>query len=1126
MQPSPRAPRSSIAFVIALLIACVGAVVAPTASGQPSPAPSPSGSASPGPAGDALSVRLLNPSTGYDDPPKVSDRFDGVDTHYTIVAQTTGAAQSAILEASIAPQNSDGGFDNEMLIGELERVSSTSDVWQYDWDIPESLSDGTALVTVRAFVDTPAGFVETGSDAVEVSLGFEDTSPQPIGAWETVDVSWPEQEGVLGWYKPRVGAWRTLVDGTTSPGANYVQVLLSTTPAGEPPVFVPCGSGPVTVQAGVPRFSARCTLDASTVPSAVTTIAVVAEFRETNTSTRLPQAADVRVVDSYTLSPEDMSVRLTPVARRVVAPATACQAFTVHVRDEHGRLVLGANVDVHASGPADELILAGTQMYVPDMAHATEQTLTCPGSETEVPMNPLPPATRNQGEHNVPGGLDVKHMENRNGTGLDGTSQAAGVAAFLLASENPGKTHVTVWVDDEEIARENDQRPLDNDRLDPGEPTGTALMQWLTANPTLSLDPLGGTVPTDACFPFVVKARAGTAALPELNVDVHATGPDAELDFCDPAGASKRRSPAPGTGANTHTAEDERESHHLSSTAPPTQHTEGETDEAGNLVVGLASPSPGDTTVVAWIDGEPGADDDVQGGAEASASGTVSWATSAEGAELGFVNPSPYGGGTEGAGTGLQLPDDGGVAEVLVRVDLADSAPAVEIMLSRDNRRTFSKIGEAQRVAKTDLFRFEWPISLPDGTYVLRARIPGTEIVEDVTVTVGAGERLPTIPNPAFETLEIRKPEAGEGAPFTRRSTTVTGRASAGAEGVDVYYTKVPAKDTPRLQDWIFCGYADLAGTGTARQDFSTPCTLTGSDQAGQVTGIAAITYDCTVDGCDANPFPDPPADGAPAMREQGQKDTGQALRVFGYEAHPRLALEPAEVQATTGDCRQLEVVLRDQTGQPIAGANADLHLDGAPAAYFCRPADAPSGFRAPDAGGHTPGELEAGHADGSPGVHAEGETLPDGKLVFGVASAEPGDVQVTAWLDRNDDDLRDGDDLSDTSVVHWVAPAGRCSITGSEGPDVLRGTAGADVFCGLEGNDVIRARGGDDTVFAGEGADRVFGAGGRDSIRGGRGRDFLNGGPGRDTCRGGLGRDRIVRCESTSPGPVRRSGV
>ena len=54
------------------------------------------------------------------------------------------------------------------------------------------------------------------------------------------------------------------------------------------------------------------------------------------------------------------------------------------------------------------------------------------------------------------------------------------------------------------------------------------------------------------------------------------------------------------------------------------------------------------------------------------------------------------------------------------------------------------------------------------------------------------------------------------------------GAAQEGNTGKDA---GVAAKDTPRLFDWIPCGYADLSGTGTQPQDFSTPCTLAGADQ-------------------------------------------------------------------------------------------------------------------------------------------------------------------------------------------------------------------------------------------------------------------------------------------------------
>ncbi|HEX2195321.1 MAG TPA: hypothetical protein VHJ76_00220, partial [Actinomycetota bacterium] len=702
-------------------------------------------------------MQLLNPSTAYDATPKVNDRFDGVDSLYTIVVRTTGSAESAILEAVVAPQNSDGTYQNEIHIGDLVRVGE-SDVWELDWNIPASLREGLARITVRAFVETADGFVETGSDSAVVDVFYSDPGAAPVGSYETIDLLWPEQTGLLGWFKPRVGAWRVVIDGTTSPGANFVQLFVSTTRPGEDLSFVPCGSTGVTARTGFNSFSGRCTLAATALPSQVTAVAALAEFREVNSGTRFPQAADVRAVTSYDVDPHDMSVAVTPSWRRAPAPATSCQQYVVTVTDEHDRPVLGANVDIHATGPTDELILMANGLFVPG-DHSTEDTLPCPAAGAV----PLPQNPRTQGDHNVPGGIDSKHMENGLGTGLDLQSQLPGQTSFLVASEHPGFTEFDVWVDEEQIDRETQQRPLDDDRLEPGEPSAEPRAQWLPAPLTLSLDPAGGTAPVGTCFPYVVKARSGTAAVPGINVDVHATGPDDELDFCTPPGAADRRAPAEGSGAAAHTAEEPGESHHFSTTGADTQHTEGETDAAGNFVVGLRSPATGDTTVVAWIDGEVGADDDVQGGAETNASGTISWASAASEAELGFVNPSPYGGnttatGTAGSGSGTQLPDAGGITTIRVRADMADAAPAIEILLSRDGRRTYTTIGDAERVGRTDVYELVWPIDLPDGNYGLRARIPGTTIVEDVDVKVGAGDLLPMVPAPAYETLRIDRP--------------------------------------------------------------------------------------------------------------------------------------------------------------------------------------------------------------------------------------------------------------------------------------------------------------------------------------------------------------------------------
>ena len=60
------------------------------------------------------------------------------------------------------------------------------------------------------------------------------------------------------------------------------------------------------------------------------------------------------------------------------------------------------------------------------------------------------------------------------------------------------------------------------------------------------------------------------------------------------------------------------------------------------------------------------------------------------------------------------------------------------------------------------------------------------------------------------------------------------------------------------------------------------------------------------------------------------------------------------------------------------------------------------------------------------------------------------------------------------------------CTITGSNGPNVIVGTPGSDFICAYGGNDVIRGLGGNDRILGGGGADRVYGGGGDDRILGG----------------------------------------
>jgi RTX calcium-binding nonapeptide repeat (4 copies) len=87
---------------------------------------------------------------------------------------------------------------------------------------------------------------------------------------------------------------------------------------------------------------------------------------------------------------------------------------------------------------------------------------------------------------------------------------------------------------------------------------------------------------------------------------------------------------------------------------------------------------------------------------------------------------------------------------------------------------------------------------------------------------------------------------------------------------------------------------------------------------------------------------------------------------------------------------------------------------------------------------------------------------------------------------------------------------AAACTITGTNGPDILIGTPGRDVICGLGGNDVLDGNGGNDILRGGPGNDLLNGGNGNDVLAGGPGNDKLQGDRGSDRVYGGLGKDVI----------------
>lgn len=1190
-----------VAAVLCLMLVLAGASMGLTGSvafSQPSPSGSPSGS----PAPTGPQIFLLNPNVTYDpgfeasepprepsdpmdplgdlDPPKVSDEFDGVDERYHVVAVVKNAPSNPLIEAYFAPSG-----ENEVTVGQLSPVPGSNDTYEFFWDIPEaSIDPGFGTFAVRMYSQTPTGFEEVAADEVPVRMQHDDSlnlGEPPIEEAETVEIAWPSQNGPMGFYKPGgPGAiWRTVVNGTTSFGVagedspagqqgnrNVYQVRFyySVTPIGQAPEYTLCATiTPSGARAdGSRTFAGTCALTGEHLPSEVTAVAAVAVQDQepddpgsgsVGANVRRPtqEGADAHRVAPYIQEVKDLTVDVfsqptsQQPSRRHEAVEVDCLAYKVKVTDLLDRPVMGANVDVHLRGPNDQLAhgdetrsgSASSGKAAPAKGHNSEAGADCESSPPGASWPDSP-----QGDHNVPGAADIKHLESTIGTGLSGGATVSfGEWLFHLISPDVGDTEITAWVDDEPLVAEAEKREVDDDVLGAAEAKGTNFAQWFRAAPAVTIDPLGVTAATGSCQGFVVRVRGGSRAVRGANVDVHAQGPSNDLDFCDPSDASPRQAPDKGTG---HNAEDTGEVAHAGE-PPVAQHTEGDTNEQGNFVFGITSPTAGDTTLTAWYDGgEAPFDNDEQAAGEATATATANWVQSTGDAAISFLNPSPYG----SAGTNVGKKQDVDAAyHIVTRVSTLEPVAGVELFY-QSGTDPLVKIADATRVDQTDTYEAYWSVDVPDADYNLVARILGTNITAEQTITVN-NTATPTNPQDVpFETVEITAPLVGQRATFVNGKTAIRGVASAGADGVTLYYTRAGSLTTPNAAAWTQCGSSNLP-SGSAPKEFTLDCTLQGSDQPAMVTGVAALVNDCTQGNCTIG----------------RSNDSGDAHRVFGAEANPLLSIEPAETAANTGTCQKFVVSLQDQTGQPIGGENLDAHLTGpGNSGNFCSPEDGTgTDRRAPEQGGHTAdGDEtdEAYHDQGGTRVHhTEAESTSNGRFILGIESRTAGDAQLTVWFDQNDDDLQDDGEVSDVSIMHWESQ-GACNITGTNGPDTLRGTdapekicgfggkdtikggggndvilggAGADTLRGNAGNDVVRGGGGRDFVFGGGGSDRVFGGSrgdrvqghrGNDRVRGNRGNDRLNGGSGRDDCGGGKGRDRLRRCERGSRSFAARS--
>ena len=427
---------------------------------------------------------------------------------YRLSAWVAGVPQNPAVEFELLTR---GGVSIQ-IIDDVRRVGT--DTFEADWDIPDTLPDGP--YTLRATL--AEGIL--GVDSVDQDIVIN-------RAAERAEITYPDTrsgDGRYGMYTPLATATGGDSQAATpsavgnienrhtgaAPGSGpgQMRAFYTTSAPGTSPTWKRCGT---EVAAGSFPFNdaedgMRCTLTGADQPALVSAVALV-----TNT-TKIGQPYDpsanqsgdaTRVLEPYSQVPTELEV----IAGQTVTLDTGeCHEVVAEVTDQFSREVLAANLDAHAWGPHDRLRFAtgpvdGGNLPPDRGTHAREAGMDCFSGQEDNPDN------GDQGEHQVIGGPDVKHVE----VDEDGTDDV-GQWSFQLwipadsATADRHTTYWELWLDEL-----NDGSGVNNDVYDTTEFCRSGLIGW---GSTASSDPMTGVSPSCPTTPPVEACDPATSVEP------------------------------------------------------------------------------------------------------------------------------------------------------------------------------------------------------------------------------------------------------------------------------------------------------------------------------------------------------------------------------------------------------------------------------------------------------------------------------------------------------------------------------------------------------------------------------------------------------------------------------------
>jgi len=332
-----------------------------------------------------------------------------------------------------------------------------SNAWEANWDIPDGLLDGPAtLFAYLVLNEEPIAVAEQPVTILRTENTTQITHPAAGGALGTYSpLADAVTEGQPAARKTPIGVFDALYHITDD--VQGVLGFYTTSVPGTQPKWTQCADEAV----GSSSFTAnrtddglRCAIAESDVGK-VTAVAAVANDSLVSDRSQNQSGDAVSVASNYIQEPTSISFTSSGTQRVNTLGDTGrfvCSAAeSVRIVDQFGRAIPGANIDVHATGPSDQLKFH-QPMPVPGFvsavnqapnrgSHAKEPAFDCTGQTENTP--PGNGAPDQQGEHQRFGFPDRKHIES-----LTMGTNDAGVWSFRMYSPEAGTTDYTVWLDE------------------------------------------------------------------------------------------------------------------------------------------------------------------------------------------------------------------------------------------------------------------------------------------------------------------------------------------------------------------------------------------------------------------------------------------------------------------------------------------------------------------------------------------------------------------------------------------------------------------------------------------------------------------------------------------------------